>query len=116
MVPVYRWWILDTYPFEDDGEKYRLLIVDEVVDTEVTEDAELLLVVELIEVLLGREGLLRLEKDDTVESDGDKHGSCELALGVLNCDIIDSRLILGLGVVLYGSIWEARAGVWGVLG
>lgn len=79
-------------------------MVDEVVDTDVKEEVELLLVVELIEVLLGLEGLLRLENDETVESDGDKHGSCELALGVLNCDIIDSRLILGLGVVLYGSI------------
>lgn len=71
--------------------------MDEVVDTEVNDEVELLLVVELIDALLGLEGLLKLENDETVDSDGDKHG---FVFGVLSCDIIDCRLILGLGVVL----------------
>lgn len=63
MVPVYLWGDVfsERYPLFEDGEKKRFLIVEDVVDTEVDEDVELPLVVELIDVRRGLEGLLRLE-------------------------------------------------------
>ena len=69
--------------FEDD-EKNLFLIVEDVVEIEFSEDVELPLVVEVIDKLRGFEGLLRLEYDDIVESDGDRHGILELVFGVLN--------------------------------
>lgn len=101
MVPVYLCGDVFSkmYSLFEEGEKYRFLIVDDVVDTEVNEDVELPLVVELIDVRRSLDGLLRFEYEDTVESDGDRHGNLELVFGVLNCDRIDCCLILGLGLV-----------------
>lgn len=84
-----------------EGEKNLFLIVEEVVDIEFSEFVESPLVVEMTDVLRGLEGFLRVEYDGTVESRGDRQDNLELFFGVLNCDRIDCRLILGLGVVLY---------------
>ncbi|KAK5778536.1 hypothetical protein RI543_004204 [Arxiozyma heterogenica] len=92
MVPVYlcEEVFSRVYPLFEDDEKNRFLMVEDVVDTEVNEDVELPLVVELIDVRRGLEGLLRLEYEDTVESDGDRHDNVGLVFGVLNCDQRDN--------------------------
>lgn len=108
MVPVYlcEEVFSRVYPLFEDDEKNRFLMVEDVVDTEVNEDVELPLVVELIDVRRGLEGLLRLEYEDTVESDGDRHDNVGLVFGVLNCDRIDCRLISGLGLAFDVSMVE----------
>lgn len=75
------------------------------------DEFEVLLDTELMELLLGLDGLLMFEKDDTDDNDGEIHGKLDTVLGESNCERMDWRLTLGLGVVLDRYIF--RCGVFG---